>query len=92
MKPLAIILVKLTNSIIRICKALIITSGLQSVKTKLLALSNTPFEKVGDLFVYVDGGKKFQIDIANTQQVRAVSGRVLDWFVLTVPISYRTYR
>jgi hypothetical protein len=47
-----------------------------SVKTKLLALPDTPFKQIADLFVYDDGKQVIQINIVNTMQVRS-------WFCKT---------
>jgi hypothetical protein len=52
------------------------TGAPSSVKTKLLALPNTPFKQFADLFVYDDGKQLIQIDIVNTMQVRS-------WFYKT---------
>ncbi|RMZ73736.1 hypothetical protein GMOD_00009504 [Pyrenophora seminiperda CCB06] len=45
------------------------TGAPSSVKTKLLALPNTPFKQLADLFVYDDGKQLIQIDIVNTMQL-----------------------
>jgi len=47
------------------------TGAPSSVKTKLLALPNTPFIQRADLFLYDDGKRCIQIDIVNTMQVRS---------------------
>ncbi|KAI9694356.1 MAG: hypothetical protein M1820_009004 [Bogoriella megaspora] len=40
-----------------------------SVKAKLLALPNTPFKQLADLFMYDDGKQIIQIDIVNMMQL-----------------------
>lgn len=45
---------------------IITTEAPSSVNTKLLALPNTPFKQLADLFVYANGSETIRIDIVNT--------------------------